>query len=48
MDEYTLHYYMISSHTSRHFNSSMRVWFKRLKLVTLPRELVIREYEEVL
>lgn len=46
MDEYTLNYYMISSHTTRHFNSSMRVWFKRLKLITLPRELVIREFEE--
>lgn len=46
MDEYTLDYYMISSHTTRHFNSSMRVWFKRLKLITLPRELVVREYEE--
>lgn len=43
-DEYTLNYYMISSHTTRHFNSSSRVWFKRLKLITLPRNLVIREY----
>lgn len=42
-DEYTLNYYMISSHTTRHFNSSSRVWFKRLKLITLPRNLVIRE-----
>ena len=46
MDEYTLSYYMISSHTTRHFNSSSRVWFKRLKLITLPRELVVREYED--
>ncbi len=46
MDEYTLNYYMISSHTTRHFNSSMRVWFKRLKLITLPRELVVREFED--
>ena len=45
MDEYTLNYYMISSHTTRHFNSSSRVWFKRLKLITLPRELVIRQFE---
>ena len=48
MDEYTLSYYMISSHTTRHFNSSSRVWFKRLKLITLPRKLVIREYEDTL
>ena len=46
MDEYTLSYYMISSHTTRHFNSSSRVWFKRLKLITLPRKLVINEYED--
>lgn len=46
MDEYTLSYYMISSHTTRHFNSSSRVWFKRLKLITLPRHLVIGEYED--
>ena len=46
MDEYTLSYYMISSHTTRHFNSSSRVWFKRLKLITLPRQLVICEYED--
>lgn len=46
MDEYTLSYYMISSHTTRHFNSSSRVWFKRLKLITLPRQLVISEYED--
>lgn len=44
MDKYSLSYYMISSHTTRHFNSSSRVWFKRLKLITLPRQLVIREY----
>ena len=44
MDKYSLNYYMISSHTTRHFNSSSRVWFKRLKLITLPRQLVIREY----
>lgn len=46
MDEYTLAYYMISSHTTRHFNSSSRVWFKRLKLITLPRQLVVREFDE--
>lgn len=46
MDKYSLNYYMISSHTTRHFNSSSRVWFKRLKLITLPRQLVISEYED--
>ena len=37
-------YYMISSHTTKHFNSSSRVWFKRLKLITLPRELVRMDF----
>lgn len=45
MDEYALKYYMISSHVTRYFNSSARVWFKRLKVITLPRHLVIKEYE---
>lgn len=40
MDEYTLCYYAISSHTDRRFTSSKRVWFKRLKVINLPRELV--------
>lgn len=44
MDKYTLDYYMISSHTTKHFNSSSRVWFKRLKLITLPRELVRMDF----
>lgn len=44
MDSYTLSYYMISGHAERVFSSSLRVWFKRLKVITLPRELVIREY----
>ncbi len=46
MDDYMLSYYMISSHVSKHFVSSSRVWFKRLKQVTLPRQLVIREFED--
>ena len=45
MDEYALKYYMISSHVTRYFNNSARVWFKRLKVITLPRHLVIKEYE---
>lgn len=43
MDSYTLSYYMISGHAERIFGSSQRVWFRRLKVITLPRELVIRE-----
>lgn len=45
MDEYALKYYMISSHVTRYFNNSSKVWFKRLKVITLPRNLVINEYK---
>lgn len=38
MDEYKASYYMISSHTKKHIAG--RVWFERLKVITLPRELV--------
>ena len=38
MDEYTASYYFISSHTQKHFAG--RVWYERLKVITLPRELV--------
>ena len=41
MDEYRASYYMISSHTKKHIAG--RVWFERLKVVTLPRELVVDE-----
>lgn len=43
MDEYTASYYIISSHTQRHVAGSSRVWFERLKIITLPRELVIMD-----
>ena len=41
MDVYTASYYIISSHTQKQFSGSDRIWFQRLKIVTLPRELVI-------
>lgn len=41
MDEYTASYYIISSHTQKHFEGSSRIWYERLKIITLPRELVI-------
>ena len=41
MDEYRASYYIISSHTQKHIAG--RIWYERLKLITLPRELVIRE-----
>ena len=43
MDEYTASYYFISSHTQRLVAGSSRIWFQRLKVITLPRELVLSE-----
>ena len=40
MDEYTASYYIISSHTQKHFAGSSRIWYERLKVIRLPRELV--------
>ena len=41
MDEYTASYYIISSHTQKHIAGSSRIWYERLKVVRLPRELVV-------
>ena len=43
MDEYTASYYIISSHTQKHIAGSSRIWYERLKVITLPRELVEEE-----
>ena len=43
MDEYTASYYIISGHTQKHIAGSSRIWYERLKVITLPRELVINE-----
>lgn len=40
MDEYTASYYIISSHTQKHIAGSSRIWYERMKVITLPRELV--------
>ena len=40
MDEYTASYYIISGHTQKHLEGSSRIWYERLKVITLPRELV--------
>ena len=34
-------YYIINSHVKRHHGGSMKLWFERLKIINLPRELVI-------
>lgn len=44
MDEYSASYYIISSHTQKHFAGSSRIWFERLKVISLPRELVVALY----
>lgn len=41
MDEYSASYYIISSHTQKHVVGSSRIWYERLKVVRLPRELVV-------
>lgn len=43
MDPYTASYYIVSSHTRRHVSGTSKIWFERLKLITLPRELVVME-----
>ena len=43
MDEYTASYYIVSSHTRRHVAGSAKTWYERLKVITLPRELVVCE-----
>jgi hypothetical protein len=41
MDEYTANYYIISGHVKRHMEGSNKTWYERLKIITLPRELVL-------
>jgi hypothetical protein len=41
MDEYAASYYIVSGHTRKHIVGSSRIWYERLKVITLPRELVI-------
>ncbi len=43
MDEYSASYYIISSHTQKHIEGSSRIWYQRLKVITLPRVLVVME-----
>ena len=43
MDEYAASYYIISGHTQKHVAGSSRVWYERLKVITLPREKVVND-----
>ena len=45
MDEYSASYYIISSHAQRRMPGSNRIWYNRLKVITLPRHLVTMESE---
>lgn len=46
MDEYQADYYIINSHIKRHQGSSMKLRFERLKIINLPRELVIYKVDD--
>ena len=41
MDDYAASYYIISGHAQKHITGSNRIWYERLKTITLPRELVV-------
>lgn len=43
MDDYSASYYIINSQSERIDPSSPRRWFRRLKVITLPRRLVVYE-----
>ena len=43
VDEYMASYYIISGHTQKHIAGSSRIWYERLKVIKLPRELVVNE-----
>lgn len=40
MDEYAASYYIISGHVQKRMGVSDKIWYERLKIITLPRELV--------
>lgn len=48
LDPYTASYYIVSSHTRRHVSGTSKIWFERLKLITLPRELVVTDNPDVI
>ena len=40
MDDYSAHYYIISGHSPFNAKNSEKVWYKRLKVILLPRHLL--------
>lgn len=43
MDEYRASYYIISSHARQPVSGSSKTWYRRIKVINLPRELVVYE-----
>lgn len=43
LGDYMASYYIISGHTQKHVEGSQRIWYERLKVISLPRELVLSE-----
>lgn len=41
MDIYTASFYIVSSHTQKHVEGSNKIWYERLKVITLPRNMVV-------
>ncbi|MCR4959422.1 MAG: hypothetical protein K6B13_12610 [Prevotella sp.] len=47
MDTYSASYYIISGHARQQIAGSNRIWYNRLKVITLPRELVKIEGDDL-
>lgn len=47
-DPYTASYYIVSSHTHRHVSGTSKIWFERLKRITLPRKLVVTDNPDII
>ncbi|MCR4603949.1 MAG: hypothetical protein K5683_10545 [Prevotella sp.] len=43
MDEYSASYYIISGHVQKRIEGSNHIWYERLKVITLPRNLIVYE-----
>ena len=48
MDQYTADYYIVSSHNKKHVTGSSKIWYERLKVIKLPRNLVLQEEKIIL
>lgn len=48
MDEYAASYYIISGHKQKPISGSDRIWYERLKVIKLPRELVTYENQGII